>query len=398
MVNSNVTKTLIFDPITFKGGSKIATVEALSLCRADINHFVIATADVEFWKSCKLTASHSVDIVALPLIKPLAKQHYGLLYWLSQCYTALCLLFFLIKYKSIDRAIGASGPGMDMPLYIVKLLKNIELVQFIHGHVGNSRSIGYCLTVADKVFYLPSCRPSISVALRTYLERKTSIEDSGSLVEMYLTSRKYHTFVNGLPEDRWPTRCQTDFPVCFWAASLLKWKGLDLFVEALKHAAHIKPIASNICYIRPIDTAIPTSTAPVVIKYTNWYQDPQELDTIRSQSNIFVSTSHKEPFGLSILEALAAGMCVVIPQDGSYWDKRLTHNLNCIKYLPDDANSLCDALLYAVKDRTNFKRCIDNGMMIAEEYRAEQRYLDFVKTIDPNPYLKLSREPKPQSH
>ncbi|MDA0116541.1 glycosyltransferase family 4 protein [Vibrio sp. T11.5] len=398
MDNSNLTKTLVFDPITFKGGSKIATVEALSLCRADINQFVIVTADVDYWKSTKLVASHSVDIVALPLIKPLAKQHYGLLYWLNQCYIAFCLLFILVKYKGIERAIGASGPGMDMALYIVKCLKNIEIVQFIHGHIGNSRSIGYCLTVADNVFYLPSCRPSISSALSTYLESKTSIKDSGSVVKMYLMSPKYHTFVNGLPVDKWPTRCQIDFPVCFWAASLLKWKGLDLFVEALKHAATIKPIASNICYIRPVDTAIPTSTAPVVLKHTNWYQDPQELDTIRSQSNIFVSTSHQEPFGLSILEALAAGMCVVIPQDGSYWDEQLTHNFNCIKYVAGDAASLSDALIYAVKNRDIFKRCIDNGLEIAQEYRAEQHYFDFVKIIDPNPYIKLSRDPNPQSH
>lgn len=188
MANSNVTKTLVFDPITFKGGSKIATVEALSLCRADINQFVIVTADADYWNSTKLVASHSVDIVALPLIKPLAKQHYGLLYWLNQCYIALCLLFILVKYKGIERAIGASGPGMDMALYIVKCLKNIEIVQFIHGHIGNSRFIGYCLTVADNVFYLPSCRPSISSALSTYLENKTSIKDSGSVVEMYLMS------------------------------------------------------------------------------------------------------------------------------------------------------------------------------------------------------------------
>ena len=395
MVKSNIEQTLIFDPITFKGGSKLATVEALRLCRADKNQFIVATVQPQFWKECKLSHSHTIDVIKLPLVKALAKQHYGILYWINQLYTCVCLLFVLFKYHNVSRAIGASGPGMDMALYITKLFKDIDIIQFVHGPVGNSRSIGYCLTKADKVFHLHSSKPSMAVALATYLTKKISISDCQALVESYFTSSTYHTFVNGLAEEDWPTRAQTDFPICYWAASLLKWKGLDLMVEALAHAAKLKPLAANICYIRPIDTSIPVSKAPVSIPHVNWYQDPQDLDTIRSQSNIFVSTSTNEPFGLSILEALAAGMCVVIPQDGSYWDKRLIHNKNCIKYQPNDPNSLCDALLYAAKDKENFDRCIHNGLEVAQEYKAEQRYLDFVNTIDSNPYLKMAREPNP---
>ena len=395
MVKSSVNKSLIFDPITFKGGSKLATTEALRLCKKDSNHFIIATVQPDFWKEGKLSQFHSTEVVTLPLSKALAKVHYGVLYWLNQLYTCLCLLFILMKHRSITRAIGASGPGMDMALYLVKMVKDIEIIQFVHGPVGNSRSIGYCLTVADKVFHLPSCKPTLAKALETYLKHKTGIQDCQALVESYLISSAYHEFVNGLAEENWPTRSQADVPIFYWAASLLKWKGLDVFVEALQHAAKLKPIAANICYIRPVDTSIPTSTAPISIQHVNWYQDPQELDHIRSQSNIFVSTSHNEPFGLSILEALAAGMCVVIPQDGSYWDKRLIHNKNCIKYLPNDSNSLCDALLYAAKDTANFQRCVENGLNVAQEYKAEIRYLDFVKTMDSNPYLKVSRAPNP---
>ncbi|MEI8597440.1 glycosyltransferase [Vibrio sp. M60_M31a] len=123
--------------------------------------------------------------------------------------------------------------------------------------------------------------------------------------------------------------------VYFWAASLLKWKGLETLIKASKRAAISQSVVLNVCYIRPVDTCLPISNAPVLLSHTIWYEDPENLDDIRSQSNIFVSTSCNEPFGLSILEALAAGMCVVIPSDGAYWDKTLTHNENCIKYQPE---------------------------------------------------------------
>lgn len=395
MAKSNAHHTLIFDPITFKGGSKLATAEILRLCKTNSNHFVIATVQPTFWKNSRLAQSHSVEIVTLALSKGLAKQHYGILYWLNQFYTSLLLLCLLVKYRDISRAIGASGPGMDMALYLVNIFKHFELIQFVHGPVGNSRSIGYCLTRADKVFHLPSSKPSMAIALDTYLKHKTGIEDCQALIELYLTSSSYHEFVNGLTEDNWPTRSQTHFPVCYWAASLLKWKGLDTFVDALKDAAKLKSLAANICFIRPVDTSIPVSTAPISMQHVNWYQDPPDLDSIRSQSNIFVSTSQNEPFGLSILEALAAGMCVIIPQDGSYWDERLIHNKNCIKYLPNNPHSLCDALLYAAKDTDNFHQCIKNGLKVAQEYKAEKCYLDIIRTINGNPDGSVSRTSNP---
>ncbi|MBU2898990.1 hypothetical protein [Vibrio hepatarius] len=117
--------------------------------------------------------------------------------------------------------------------------------------------------------------------------------------------------------------------MCYWAAPLLNWKELGNFIETLKYAAEIWLLTTNICYIRPADKSILVSTAPI-----------------------------------SILEALATGACVVIPQGNSYWDKRLIYNKNCIKYLPNDSNYLCDALLYVAKDTACFQRCIKNGLNV----------------------------------
>ncbi|MFM2590009.1 glycosyltransferase [Vibrio sp. TBV020] len=378
----NRNTTLVFDPIPFKGGSKIATSDALNVCDNSSCQFVVLTVEPEYWEGTELYSQHDVKVTKIWHSAWLMKHHQGYLYWLNQCLLLCQLLLALLRFNRVHQVVGASGPGIDMPIYLAQALFSFQVTQMVHGNVGVSRSIGYCLTKADAVFYLPSTRPSLKAALEVYLANVTGVADTHSLAECYLKSASYQSFVNGLPESRWPTQSQQHLPICFWAASLLKWKGLDLFVESLKTCSEFRPISANICFIRPKDTCLPISDAPINIRHTNWYDDPSDLDYIRSQSNIFVSTSQNEPFGLSILEALAAGMCVIIPQDGAFWDTRLTHDENCIKYQPDDAQSLVNALLYASNDSRVLERCQTNALATAQQYKAEYRYLRFAQHLN----------------
>jgi len=43
---------------------------------------------------------------------------------------------------------------------------------------------------------------------------------------------------------------------------------------------------------------------------------------------------------------MAAGLAIVIPQDGSYWDQYLKDKLNCLKYQADDPCDLALKILY----------------------------------------------------
>lgn len=374
--------TLIYDPITFKGGSKVATSDALALCPTTDQKFVVITADKQYWENTEFCQQDDTSVYHLPLAKWLTRHHYGVLYWIEQYVASLLLLFFIARFSKVTKLIGASGPGIDMPLYIVHQWLNIEVIQWVHGNVGCSRSIGRCLTLASAVFYLPSAKKSMRIAIEHYFKSKTDIEDISAIASNYLNCDHYYETINGIAASRWPTRCQTDFPVGFWAASLLKWKGLDTLIDAMRHAQMIRPLALNVCFIRPKNTELPVSKAPVILKYTTWHQDPDNLDEIRSQSNIFISTSHSEPFGLSILEALASGMCVLIPEDGSYWDQKLTHNVNCVKYQPNDPNSLCNALLYTFNQREVMQQCCQNALIIAQTYQAEKQYAKFAQYMN----------------
>ncbi len=143
-------------------------------------------------------------------------------------------------------------------------------------------------------------------------------------VERYWTTLNTASFVNGLSSKRSPKQANPISNRVFWYASLLKWKNVDLLLDAMKldDSCHLN---ATICYIKPNIEGVECSEPDFNQSNISWHESPENLDELRAQCGVFVSTSNNEPFGLSILEALAAGMCVVIPHDDSYWDRVLTH-------------------------------------------------------------------------
>lgn len=109
------------------------------------------------------------------------------------------------------------------------------------------------------------------------------------------------------------------------------------------------------------------------------------LDRTRAKvfrtANIFISTSRNEPFGLSILEAMAAGHCIVLPADGAYWDKTLDDSVNCIKYRPEDADDLANKIMHLCNNMDKVKTLDLAGMKVAENYRAESCYKPIIESI-----------------
>ncbi|MDN3680255.1 glycosyltransferase [Vibrio tapetis subsp. quintayensis] len=364
---------LIFDPIPFSGGSKVATSCALSHCDSNQTQFTVVTASPKCWKNSELNTT-SLSIVFLPCPGWLAHASSGLGYWLKQGYFSLFLVFTLLRIPKITNAIGASGPGVDMALYLCKFLFGYRIIQLIHGPVGLSRSIGYCLTKAHHLFYLPSSRSSIIAALKLFLRNKINIDLDDTLANAYLNRPHCQTFTNGLSRQQWPTQCQYDEPRLFWSASLLKWKGLDLLTDCLTKSSNSSLISTNICYIKPKNTALTVSDAPIALNGVTWFEQPENLDEIRAESNIYISTSTNEPFGLATLEAMAAGMCIIIPSDGAYWDTVLSEDVHCIKYLPNDVNSLKAAINKASSNTYLIPLLGMQAKRMAMNYRAESVY------------------------
>ncbi|WP_281544892.1 glycosyltransferase family 4 protein [Grimontia sp. SpTr1] len=345
---------VILDPIPFAGGSKVSTKHILSQLESKPVRISILTSDPDTW------AKTQAYVKTLYMPKQLKKAEQGLSYFARHFLIALQLLWLRLFVGRMDTALAASGPGVDLGLYLARFLLGYRLVQMVHGPVARSRTIGRCLLSADEVYYLDSTRDSLNHAISA----TGSLEDVSAFPQ-------FQTFRNGLPKTLWPTRCQYDYAVLFWAASLLKWKGLDTLTKALSHMTPSERPETHICFIRPKQTNLAVSNAPQCITKVFWHEAPEQLDAIRAHSNIFVSTSTKEPFGLSILEAMAAGMCVIIPSDGAYWDTQLTDGENCLKYLPDDEADLARTLAKAQQNMQSLKELGEEAFQIARQYRAE---------------------------
>lgn len=356
---------LIVDPTPFAGGSKTATENMLRLLDKEGTRITVLSADRESWSW--------VRVRKLRLFEPtwLAQREQGPLYVARHAVIAMQILLLRLLCGRIDLVLGASGPGVDLAIYLTKPLLRYKIVQLIHGPVAYSRIIGRCLASADQVHYLESCRQSVLAALS-----KTNT------TTVQLEAPRFQNFRNGISAHQWPAACQYDRPVIFWAASLLKWKGLETLLDALRSIPDDRRPETHICYIRPKSTSLPVSEAPLSLSSVYWHESPGKLDALRAGANIFVSTSTREPFGLSILEAMAAGHCIVIPADGAFWDKVLDDGIDCIKYQPGNAQDLATKLDLLSRNLSCVTSTGRNAARRAEDYRADLCYAAIKTTIE----------------
>jgi glycosyltransferase involved in cell wall biosynthesis len=356
---------LIIDTIEFNGGSKIATKRFLETLSPDIDVYIL-TIDSDSWQ-CSNT--HIICLKQAPFLKDAES---GYKYLLKHGFYALQLLFALFRHSHIKTVLGCSLPSNDMALSVCKFVCPVQWVQFIHGPVYASRLNGKLLLQTDALFYLDSARESIESALAKCDTNLRKISDV----------KPCKTFVNGLSEYAFSPPLKHSHIKVLWAASNLRWKGLDTFLHALQQFSDTERPECSICFIRAKEPNIPTSEVNIPLPHVTWLEAPDNLSQIRLAHSIFVSTSQKEPFGLSILEALAAGLCVLIPADNAYWDKKLTQGEHCWKYEPNDPYDLHKQLHRLLKQPDRIELLGKNGFMFAKQYAAQDSYAEIKSHIE----------------
>ena len=361
-----INRILIYDPVPYKGGSKKVMQTILTVLPSSTEIWVLSN-DKASW------SNGNVHYVSLFSPSWLLNKTSGTLYFFKHFIYFLSLFFTLCKLKRFNKIIGISGPCVDFSLYLLTTIIQVNIIQLIQGTIANSKLANFGLTRANRVFYLPSTYPSIMQSLLSHGDNKKIMKDN------------FIPFINGIDSSLIKSKVNHKKVGLLWAASLLRWKHIELFVAAInklnKRAEHADQYFANVCYIQPKTTDQVDISNHSNVANIHWYADPKNLNDIRASSSIFISTSEQEPFGLSILEAMVSGLAIIIPADNAYWDQQLTDGYDCVKYKPNSVDSLIEAITRLMDEPSLLLKVAQQGKNSAQHYSHINCYEHILKSL-----------------
>jgi glycosyltransferase involved in cell wall biosynthesis len=361
-----IERILIYDPIPFKGGSKEVMKTILTALPSDLEVWIVSNDEVSWDAS-------NVNFVRLFSPSFLLNQTNGIGYFLKHLLFLFSLLLILCKLKRFTKIIGISGPCVDFSLYLLTELITIDVIQLVQGNIAKSRIANFGLIRAKQIFYLPSTRDSILNSLNTQCKHKRVLNE------------KFSPFINGIDCSTIKKKVNNDNVGFLWAASLTRWKKVELFINAMNklNSMHLSKdnYYASVCYIKPQNDTYIDIASLDKIDNVHWFNDPLNLNDIRANSSVFISTSEHEPFGLSILESMAAGLAIVIPADNAYWDQHLIDGWDCIKYSPNNTLSLVNALNRLINNPALLLKISKQAQLCARDYCHLRCYAHILKVI-----------------
>jgi hypothetical protein len=188
-------------------------------------------------------------------------------------------------------------PPANLGAYLAAPLLGVPLAQYVRGPFHCSRLASACLSRASRIFTV----------------------GEGAARCVATSNIEFFRIQEGLREHAWPSRRRADAHRWLWCSALVGWKGLPLALEAYRRAAlHASLPPLEVCFARTDEThpdAVPLPSAipqGVILR-----ELPPELDAIRARCEVYLHTAlAPEPFGRSILEAMAAGLCPLVPDHG----------------------------------------------------------------------------------
>ncbi len=224
------------------------------------------------------------------------------------------------------RWINDNGPQINAAGTLAARTLGIPMAQYVRGAFYTGRLATWLVTLADMVW-------TVGAEATKCVER---VSPDVHVVEVA------ESLGVQLPSPRPP-----EARGVLWASSLVTWKGVELALDAYSRSEAQAPM--QLCYLSaPMAEdadALPEDLPEGVLTH----HDPHDLDTIRASCHVYIHTSLRpEPFGRSVLEAMAAGLCPVVPDDMS--TTLVTHDHTGLVYRAGDVDDLARTLARVASD------------------------------------------------
>ena len=195
-----MSRVLVIDPITMKGGSKVATLDALQSWPG-MHSLQVLTATPAAWPGAQLVNQTSI---------PRAEHPSGLAYY-AQLIRHTLLVSWALLWTRPDIVVGASTPHVDAGAMFAAKLFRRRYVQFVHGPAPDTKLTRVGLRWAQQVFALKS-------------------------VEFAQQPDALVRFSNGINGNK-VSPINSDAKGILWAASNMPWKRLDVMIQASQYLA-----------------------------------------------------------------------------------------------------------------------------------------------------------------
>lgn len=219
-------------------------------------------------------------------------------------------------------AIANNTPQANAALYFARGSERI--FQYIRGPFYSSKLASMLLEQAERIF----CVGDVATASAVL-----SVRDASRVSQI----------TEGLSASQWPSPIEHDATRWMWAATLMRWKGLELMLEAYEQLDPEARPPLDVCYI-PVSESEGAGSIPSHLPRGVMLHESPDIDRVRRAANVFIHTAlAPEPFGRVILESMAAGLCVVVPDEGGAGEQ-VTHGVSGLRYKARSVNSLTQTL------------------------------------------------------
>ena len=201
-------------------------------------------------------------------------------------------------------------------------------------------------------------------------------------------------FPNGISLDGYDgANSESDYPTIGYFARICPEKGLDLLIDAfieLKKSDKNKELrlaiagtlpSENITYLEEQKTKISQAGLDDFVEISTNLSRPAKIRFLKELTLFCVPARFPEAFGLYVIEAMAAGVPVILPDHGSF-PEIIRETQGGLLYRKDNPNGLTHALSTMLGDSVQAKKFAEQGRVaVHKKYSNEQLAKELVENI-----------------